>query len=387
LAMSYELVDQAIQVPVLNREIAINQKRWQDLLENVQLAVIAVDNDGIITYANPYLQKLTGYSEPELIQKYAAMLLPATEQATLRDRLQQALLEGPRPHSRWRILCASGQERHLDWSSVRQFDSEGRVAGLVSIGADITDQLQAQHELQQSRQEMERMVRANLLGELASTMAHELNQPLAAILSNSQAALRFMDDDQVNLNELREILQDIVRDDKRAGEVIHSVRAMLRKGEVKHERFDIKDALNEVVTILHNEFDTQSIQVSMDLPEDLPLVEAGRVEIQQVLMNLLLNSQRAMTSTPSKQRIISVTANCADKIITLSVRDRGSGIDPDDLPNIFTAFYSTKYAGMGMGLAICKRIIEARGGKIWAENNSQGGAVFTFTLPVERSHG
>jgi two-component system sensor kinase FixL len=226
-----------------------------------------------------------------------------------------------------------------------------------------------------------------LLGELASALAHELNQPLAAILSNSQAALRFLQNDNLDLNELREILQDIVRDDKRAGEVIHSVRAMLRKGEIKREQFDIRSALDEVITMLHNEFDAQSVRVDIDLPEELPLLEAGRVEIQQVLMNLLLNGERAMASTPQAQRIINIHILYKENAIVVSIKDRGTGIAPDQMPQLFTAFYSTKHVGMGMGLAICKRIIEAHGGKIWAENNPQGGAVFTFTLSVKQSHG
>jgi len=382
LAMSYELVDQAIQVPVLNREIAINQKRWQDLLENVQLAVIAVDNDGIITYANPYLQKLTGYSEPELIQKYAAMLLPAAEQASLRDRLQQALLEGPRPHSQWRIVCASGVERYLVWSSVRQFDSEGRVAGLVSVGTDITDQLQAQHDLQQSQQEMERMVRANLLGELASTMAHELNQPLAAILSNAQAARRMLAKNKLEETMLAEILDDIVRDDKRAGEVIHGVRAMLRHGEVSREQLAVSDIVDEVVRIVKTEADTQGIRLTLTMAPELPPVQVNKIEIQQVLMNLIVNAMRIQQAKPRQERFVHVQVTSENDQINFTVRDRGPGIKTEAMDKIFEPFFTTRREGLGMGLALSRRIVQAHGGRIWAENHPEGGAVFSFTIPV-----
>ena len=382
LAMSYELVDQAIQVPVLNREIAINQKRWQDLLENVQLAVIAVDNDGIITYANPYLQKLTGYSEPELIQKYAAMLLPAAEQASLRDRLQQALLEGPRPHSQWRIVCASGEERYLVWSSVRQFDSEGRVAGLVSVGTDITDQLQAQHELQQSQQEMERILRANLLGELASTLAHELNQPLAAILSNAQAARRMLAKNKLEETMLAEILDDIVRDDKRAGEVIHGVRAMLRHGEVSREQLAVSDIVDEVVRIVKTEADTQGIRLTLTMAPELPPVQVNKIEIQQVLMNLIVNAMRIQQAKPRQERFVHVQVTSENDQINFTVRDRGPGIKTEAMDKIFEPFFTTRREGLGMGLALSRRIVQAHGGRIWAENHPEGGAVFSFTIPV-----
>ena len=382
LAMSYELVDQAIQVPVLNREIAINQKRWQDLLENVQLAVIAVDNDGIITYANPYLQKLTGYSEPELIQKYAAMLLPAAEQASLRDRLQQALLEGPRPHSQWRIVCASGEERYLVWSSVRQFDSEGRVAGLVSVGTDITDQLQAQHDLQQSQQEMERILRANLLGELASTLAHELNQPLAAILSNAQAARRMLAKNKLEETMLAEILDDIVRDDKRAGEVIHGVRAMLRHGEVSREQLAVSDIVDEVVRIVKTEADTQGIRLTLTMAPELPPVQVNKIEIQQVLMNLIVNAMRIQLAKPRQERFVHVQVTSENDQINFTVRDRGPGIKTEAMDKIFEPFFTTRREGLGMGLALSRRIVQAHGGRIWAENHPEGGAVFSFTIPV-----
>jgi len=384
LAMSYELVSDAVQVPMLSREIHANEKRWQDLLENVQLAVIAIDAKGCISYANPFFEKLSGYSANNLQDKQLITLLPEDEREEFRMRIEQAMKIGPRPHSQWTVICATGEERQLAWSAVRQNDSNGEFAGIIAVGADITERLTTQRELQQSQRELERLTRASMLGELASALAHELNQPLTAILSNSQAALRFMANDQVGFGELHDILEDIVRDDKRAGEVIHSMRAMLRKGEIKREQFDIKKAIDEVVTMLHNELDAQSIRVEIELPTDLPLISAGRVEIQQVLMNIILNAARAMQSTPTEQRAISIQA-CKDEAnITLLITDRGSGIDPSDLPNIFTAFYSTKSANMGMGLAICKRIIEAHGGKICAENNPLGGAVFTFTLPVKR---
>ncbi|WP_455210301.1 sensor histidine kinase, partial [Kaarinaea lacus] len=387
MAMSFDMVSDAVRVPQLTQEIKINEKRWRDLLENVHLAVIAINPKGFISYTNPFFEKLSGYSVNSLRDKALVTLIPEDERKEFTARLEQATKTGPRPHSQWTIVCASGEQRQLAWSSVRQNDNNGEFAGILAVGADITDRLNAQRELQQSQRELERLTRASMLGELASALAHELNQPLAAILSNSQAALRFMENDQVDLNELREILQDIVRDDKHAGEIIHSMRNMLRKGEIKREKFDIKHALDEVVTMLHNEFDDLSIRVDIDLAEDLPLLEAGRVEIQQVLMNLLLNSERALLSMPEKQRYIGINARYEDNMIIVTVSDRGSGIDPGDFPNIFTAFYSTKYAGIGMGLAICKRIVDAHGGKIWAENNPLGGAVIIFTLPVHKSHG
>ncbi len=385
LAMSYELVSNAVQAPILSREVLANEQRWQTLLNDVQLAVVEVDPNGMITYYNPFLQKLTGYSEDALSHSSIASFIPADEQAEFNYRLQQAAVSGPRPHSQWSIVCASGEERQLAWSSVRQLDSNGDYVGLLAVGADITEGLKAQRELQRTQHELERLTRASMLGELASGLAHELNQPLAAILSNSQAALRFIDNDKIDIQELQEILEDIVRDDKHASEVIRSLRTMLHKGEIKSEQFDIRQALDEVVTILQHELDAHEIRI--DIADDLPQIEAGRIEVQQVLMNLLLNAMRATKTTPAAQRLIRVLGSQRQEMINISVEDSGKGIKPEDFSNIFTAFYSTDSAGMGMGLSICKRIIEAHGGKIWAENSPHGGAMFSFSLPMQPSHG
>ncbi len=256
------------------------------------------------------------------------------------------------------------------------------MAMSYDLASEITDRLKVQNELQQTRREMERLTRASVLGELASALAHEVNQPLAAILSNSQAALRFMENEQFNVEELREILEDIVRDDKRAGDVIRSLRAMLTKKEMASEKFHIKDAINEVATILHGELGAQQVTLQTDTAADVPEITARRIEIQQVLMNLLLNAEQVLHDVLSEQRVITVTAKIQEGMISVSVADNGPGIPAEQLPKIFDAFFTTKLESMGMGLAICKRIIEAHGGKITAENGSQGGAVFTFTLPV-----
>ena len=382
LAMSYELVSQAIQAPLLALEVEANQKRWQDLLENVQLAVIAVNSKGMITYANPYLQNLTGYTEDELAQKHATMLLPDAEQKVLQDRLQQALESGPRPHSQWRIKCATGEERHLAWSSIRQFDTDGGVAGLVSIGSDITEQIKAQHDLQHTQLEMERMARVNIMGELASTMAHELNQPLAAILSNAQAARRMLASNKLEHNEFVEILDDIVRDDKRASEVIHGLRALLRRGEISRELFPVNDCLNEVLRLLKGELDANNIKLQLDIAAELPALYANRVEIQTVMINLIMNAIGIQSNNAEHDRFVHILIGLSDGMIKIEINDNGPGIKPDEIDKIFQPFFTTRRDGMGMGLALSRRIIEAHSGSIKVENQPTGGAKFIFSIPV-----
>lgn len=382
LAMSYELVSQAIQVPLLTRTVVENQKRWQDLLDNIQLAVIVVNTEGVITYANPFLQRLTGYAEKDLIQQYVGKLLPVTERQTLPERLKSAMVAGPRPHSQWRIICASGKERYLAWSTVRQFGSDGQVTGFVGVGTDITEQIQTQHDLRQIQQEVERITRANMLGELASTLAHELNQPLAAILSNAQAARRMLSADKLEQQMLFEILDDIVRDDKRASEVIHGLRSMLQHNEPIRGEHAVADIVREVMQIVDIEAQAQGIVLKLTMSADLPPICVNKVEIQQVVMNLIINALRVQKTVSQDGRNVHIQVVVQDDMIQFQVRDHGPGIKEEDVEKIFKPFFTTHREGLGMGLALSKRIVEAHGGKIRAENHPEGGALFTFTIPV-----
>jgi two-component system sensor kinase FixL len=249
LALSYELVSDAVLASRYAKEIRTSEARWRSLLTDVQLAVIGVDPQGRINYINPFLEQLLDYPAEDLIGRPVASLVPETDQAELAERLAATAQTGPRPHSRWDLVCASGARRSLAWSTVRLNDPDGGYAGLLSIGEDITDRLAAERNLQRTRRELERLGRANVLGELVSTLAHELNQPLAAILSNAQAARRFLGSGSPDPVELRDILDDIVRDDKRAGEVIQRLRRMLSKRSKKHEPIDIRDTIQEVLAI------------------------------------------------------------------------------------------------------------------------------------------
>ncbi|WP_455366398.1 PAS domain-containing sensor histidine kinase, partial [Kaarinaea lacus] len=377
MAMSYDLVSDAVRVPQLTLEIQANEKRWRDLLENVQLAVVGFDEQGFINYTNPFFRQISGYSYKELLGIDITKLSPSDESHEAKIRIEKASKIGPRPQSQWQMVCKSGEKRQFVWSSVRQQHPDGTFAGVISVGSDITERLKAQRELQQTQRELERLTRASVLGELASALAHEVNQPLAAILSNSQAALRFMENEQFNVEELREILEDIVRDDKRAGDVIRSLRAMLTKKEITSEKFHIRDAVNEVATILHGELEAQQVTLETDIVDDIPEITARRIEVQQVLMNLLLNAEQVLNGLPLEKRVVTVNAKKQEGMISVSVADSGPGIPAEQLPKIFDAFFTTKAESMGMGLAICQRIIEAHGGKITAENGAQGGAVFT----------
>lgn len=382
LALSYELVSNAVLASRYAKEIQANEERWRSLLSEVQLAVIGIDPIGQINYANPFLERLVGYRSQELVGRPVTEMVPAKDRQALSDRLAAAAQTGPRPKSRWDFVCASGALRSLAWSTVRLNGHEGRYGGLLSIGEDITERITAERNLERTRRELERLGRANALGELVAGLAHELNQPLTAILSNAQAARRLLASGRPDPDELRETLDDIVRDDKRASEVIQHLRHLLRKRETESEVFPIQETLREVLGLVSSELESAGISVREALDPDLPPVASGRVEVQQVLMNLLVNAGHALSESSSGARMIILRAARHDRdAAVISVEDTGPGIPPEALPRLFEPFYTTRAGGLGMGLAICRRIVEAHGGRIWGENTGQG-ARFSFTLPL-----
>jgi signal transduction histidine kinase len=256
------------------------------------------------------------------------------------------------------------------------------------IAADAMRAAQYAQELQQSQKELERLARSNLLGELSSSIAHELNQPLGAILNNANAGRRLLASESANLTDIREILDDIVRDDTRAADIIQRLRKLLQTGEVVHERLDINAVLQEAVDLLDSDIRDQGVVLTLALEENLPVLQAGRTEIQQIAINLVFNALTALRDTPAGQRHILIQTSRHNDNVSVTVRDNGRGIPEEDLPCIFDAFFTHKSDGLGMGLAISRRIIEAYGGRILAENVATGGASFNFTLPLAaREHG
>jgi len=239
-------------------------------------------------------------------------------------------------------------------------------------------------DLQRTRREMERLTRIGMLGEVAAGIAHELNQPLTAILSNAQAARRFLASENPDMDEIRDIVDDIIADDKRAGSVIHGLRAMFNRDETLPNAAHVNEAVRLVSEILAGELRTNNIVLETELAQKLPVVIGDEVQIQQVLMNLILNAMHAMSDTPEHARRIVVRTVPANGEVQISVADTGPGISADVLQRLFEPFYTMQQDGLGMGLAICSRIVERYGGRIWAEANSDVGAIFKFTLPTKR---
>jgi PAS domain S-box-containing protein len=280
--------------------------------------------------------------------------------------------------------------RQLRWISSHgrvELDAEGNPVRIRGVSLDITARKQAELEVEQKRKEVTHLSRVAMLGELSGALAHELNQPLMAILSNAQAAQRFLEQDSVDFNELRDILRDIVDEDKRAGEVIRRLRLLFAKGETTLQSVNINELVAEGLGILRNDIINHGVTLQTELALEAPTVRADRVQLQQVVINLVMNACDAMEAVVAQDRQIVVRTAIVDATVRVSVIDQGAGIPAGGREKIFEPFYTTKERGMGLGLSICRNIVTASGGRLWAENNAGRGASFHFSVPLQSKTG
>jgi signal transduction histidine kinase len=255
---------------------------------------------------------------------------------------------------------------------------------LREVFANTLARRRAELEAQRLRQELMHIGRVSAMGELTASLAHELNQPLTAILNNAQAAQLLLAAKAVNLETIGGILDDIVADDKRAAAVIHGLRAMLTKGDSTYASLDLNGVISEVARLVTGDAIVRNVPISLELAADLPSVRGNRIQLQQVVLNLVLNGLEAMPEATTRGRSLVIrTAMNGAGTITIEVQDSGTGIDETETDRLFQPLYTTKAQGLGMGLAIVRTIVEAHGGRLGAVNNERGGATFQVTLPVD----
>jgi PAS domain S-box-containing protein len=282
----------------------------------------------------------------------------------------------------YRLRRLDGEYRWLVDTGVPRFAPDGKFLGYIGCATDITERKRTELEVVQQRAELAHIARVSTMGELAASLAHELNQPLTAILSNAQAAQRFLAANPADIEEVREILADIVQDNSRAGDVIYRMRALVKKETLQFASLDLSNVVGDVAFLLRSDAILHNIRVVLEINPDLAPVHGDRVQLQQVLLNLLLNAFDAMKDCPVDKRKITVRVEQDDaRLLSVAVRDKGVGVSEDRLDKIFQPFYTTKRDGLGMGLSISRSIIEAHGGHLWVRNNADRGATFYFTLP------
>ena len=266
------------------------------------------------------------------------------------------------------------------------FDADGEFRGYRGTGTDVTALMRAQEEHERLRQlesDLAHMNRLSMMGELAASLAHEIAQPIATARNNARAAMHFLDRSPPDLGQVREALTCVVDDADRAGDILDRIRDHIKKAPPRKERVDLNQAITDVIALAQGAIVKNGVSVQTRLTEGLPHVQADRVQVQQVVLNLILNAVEAMGSVEEGRARVdrSPPSNTKAGGVLVAVRDSGPGIDPEHLDRVFDAFYTTKSSGVGMGLSICRSIIDAHGGRLWADVNTPRGAVFRFTLP------
>jgi C4-dicarboxylate-specific signal transduction histidine kinase len=286
-----------------------------------------------------------------------------------------------------RVCTAQHDYRWLLVRNVPLHDGHGRIVKWYGTGIDIEDRKRAEESLRKTQADLAHANRVTTMGELSASLAHEINQPISGAITNASTCLRRLDREQPDLEGARAAASLIIRDANRAAEIINRVRLLFRKGVVTKERLDVNEVIREMEILLHNEATQHSVSVQTKLAADLPLIVADRVQLQQVLMNLMINGIDAMKAVDGPRQLTLGTENDGNGQLLVSVEDTGVGVPPDQAGQIFTAFFTTKEHGTGMGLRISRTIIEAHGGRLWATDNHPRGARFHFALAVPRDAG
>jgi len=315
---------------------------------------------------------------PSLLQR-----IHVDDRAAFDHRLMQAARDGGDYHIELRLVLPDEKTRWIAASGRVAFDARGRALRTRGACIDITARKRQERETLRLRQDIAHVGRVSVMGQLASALAHEINQPLGAILRNAEAAAIFLQDPSPDLAEITAILEDIRKDDQRAGAVIDRMRTLLRRQEVAMTELDLSQVLGDVATLVGPDAAARHVAMQLVVAPGLPPVHGDRVQLQQVLLNLILNAMDALRSEGDRHRTVAVTARReGPETLEISVADTGCGIPAAQIDRVFDPFFTTKTTGIGMGLSISRSIVETHGGRLWAENNAVRGATFRFTLPV-----
>jgi PAS domain S-box-containing protein len=308
------------------------------------------------------------------------------DQATFNKVLERAIRERSDFEVNFRIVLPDGSTKYSRSVGHPVFSASGELVEFVGTGVDITERRQAEKERERLRQvqaDLAHISRATTMGELTASLAHEINQPITAAATDARTCLRWLAREQPDIGEARESAARMVNAVTRAADIISRLRQLFKKGAPQTNLVDVSEVIQEMVVLLRSEASRHSVSILTELSEDLPRVVADRVQLQQVLMNLMLNGIEAMQDTKTEGQLTIKSAMAEGGELLISVSDTGVGLPREQADQIFNAFFSTKTQGTGMGLSISRSIVESHGGRLWATSNSGRGATFNFTLPSE----
>ena len=370
----------AIRKETAQREEA--DRHLAQIVQSSEDAILSKTLEGIITSWNEAAERIFGYRADEVIGKHVSLLFPESLVHEGDEIMRQLKAGKSVDHHETVRLHKTGREIFVSLSVSPIHDSSGRIVGASKIARDITEKKQSEERTQTLQAELEHVDRLSAMGQLSSALAHELNQPLSAVMNYVSAARRRLGAiEDVGTSKISELLEKATNEADRAGQIIHRLRGFLEKRERSHSIDDINDIAQEAVALGRSGAADDNIEVRVVLEPNLPEVAADRVQIEQVIINLLRNAVEAMQASDKRQVTIATYA-AGPKFVEVSVTDTGPGIPDEVAARLFQPFVTTKEKGMGVGLSICRTIVEAHGGQLWMTRNPEGGTIFRFQLPV-----
>jgi two-component system, LuxR family, sensor kinase FixL len=354
------------------------------LLQSAPYPMVVTGRDTSIQYVNPAFESLTGFTRGELIGLKSPY--PWWPPEKLKE-YEKANAPGRRKELNKLERCYRKKNGDFFWVVLYIAPVKGRGDTQYYIGnyVDITERRRAEQEAERLRQIMTHISRVNDLGEIATSLAHELNQPLTAIMTNARAALRMMESGIINIGETKGILEDIYADGQRAGDIVRRMREPLKRGSSTLELLDVNSLIKEIYRLVRNDAALSGVTIDLKPAPGLPKVKGDRTQLRQVILNLVINALDSVKETVSGPKWIEICCSApTDKLIRVEISDSGPGISEGSRQHLFEPFYTTKPDGLGVGLSISRNLVEAHGGRIWQENQVEGGSRFVFTLPVDQ---
>ena len=353
------------------------------IVESSHDAIVSKSLNGVITSWNKGAERLFGYAAEEAIGQNITLIIPPERRDEERTIIEQ-ITRGERvDHFETVRMRKDGSLLDVSLTISPMKDASGRVVGASKLARDITERKRGEEALRQAQTDLAHASRLTTMGEFTASLAHEVKQPIAAIVTDANTCVRWIMRDEPDLKEAREAAWRIVKDAKRASEIINRVRLLFKKGTPQRELVDVNEVAREMIVLLGDEASRHSISIRTELAEDLPHVIGDRVQLQQVLMNLIVNGVEAMHDVGGPRELTIKSQPAENNELLLSVSDNGMGLPRHQADEIFNAFFTTKTHGTGMGLRISRSIVESHGGRLWAADNSPRGASFCFTLPTK----
>jgi PAS domain S-box-containing protein len=379
---------QAVYLDLSELEFALDalrasEVRWRTVFQDAPVGIVTLDLDLRYTGANPAFQRMLGYSEDELRSLTVIDITYEEDREATRRLIDEAIAGERRSYEvEKRFLRKDGEIIWVNANTSLIPATESTPAFFAGVAVGVTDRRRAEEALRQAQAEVARVAQLTTMGQLAASIAHEISQPLMAILGSAETCVIWLAKDKPNLLEVREAADRIVKNGHRAAEIMKSIRSLAMKSSVQMDRLSVNSAIRETLVLVAGELRRDNIVLRTVLSSDVGDVWADRVQLQQVVLNLVMNGIEAMRNSapPHVLRVRTCVHGRAE--ILVAVEDSGIGIDAEQADRIFDAFFTTKSEGMGMGLSICRSIVEAHGGRLWASPNTGRGAIFSFTLPA-----